>query len=229
MLIESFAAGPWQTNCYVVAPSAHSECIIIDPGMGAASGVREAVERHNLKPIAVMVTHGHIDHMWSVFPVASGYGIPALIHSADRPWLADPTPGLSAQTREALPTMLGTDEFFQDPDEVTELSDNMTLSIAGFDITVRHAPGHTAGSALFDFAGELPTVFTGDVVFAGAIGRTDLPSGSSAQMNASLRDVVLSLNDDKRIYPGHGPSSTMALERTTNQYLLRIAQGLSAT
>jgi len=229
MLIESFAAGPWQTNCYIVAPSANSECIIIDPGKDAAPGVRDALAAHNLLPVAVMVTHGHIDHMWSVFPIASGYHIPALIHSADRSWLADPTPGLSQQTREALPSMLGTDEFFADPQDVVELADQMRISLAGFDITIHHAPGHTAGSALFEFADVDPTVFTGDVVFAGAIGRTDLPSGSPEQMDASLRDVVLSLSDDKRIFPGHGPSSTIAIERLTNPYLVRIAQGLSAT
>ena len=84
MLIESFGAGPWLTNCYVLATGENSECIIIDPGLGAAPQIREIIEQKNLKPIATMLTHGHIDHMWSIFPVASGYGIPAFIHGDDR-------------------------------------------------------------------------------------------------------------------------------------------------
>ncbi len=233
MQIYSFTAGPWQTNCYIVAPSDGSECLIIDPGMKAASQVRDVVAEHKLKPVAVLVTHGHIDHMWSVFPVASGYGIPALIHGSDRHLLADPGFAISAETRAALPTMMGSEDVFAEPEDVREVTDNMSLAIAGFDITIRHAPGHTAGSVLFDFDGgnndSQRNIFTGDVLFAGAIGRTDLPSGSPEEMNASLRNVVLSLEDNSRILPGHGPSSFMNIERETNPYLLRIAQGLSAT
>lgn len=233
MQIYSFTAGPWQTNCYIVAPSDGSECLIIDPGMKAASQVRDFVAEHKLKPVAVLVTHGHIDHMWSVFPVASGYGIPALIHGSDRHLLADPGFAISAETRAALPTMMGSEDVFAEPEDVREVTDNMSLAIAGFDITIRHAPGHTAGSVLFDFDGSnndsQRNIFTGDVLFAGAIGRTDLPSGSPEEMNASLRNVVLSLEDNSRILPGHGPSSFMNIERETNPYLLRIAQGLSAT
>ena len=233
MQIYSFTAGPWQTNCYIVAPSDGSECLIIDPGMKAATQVREVVAEHKLKPIAVLVTHGHIDHMWSVFPVASGYGIPALIHGSDRHLLADPGIAISAETRAALPTMMGTEDVFAEPEDVQEVTDNMGISLAGFDITIRHAPGHTAGSVLFDFAGSdaqaQRNIFTGDVLFAGAIGRTDLPSGSAEEMNTSLRNVVLELEDNSRILPGHGPSSFMNIERETNPYLLRIAQGLSAT
>ena len=233
MQIYSFTAGPWQTNCYIVAPSDGSECLIIDPGMKAASQVREVVAEHNLKPVAVLLTHGHIDHMWSVFPVASGYGIPALVHGSDRHLLADPGQAISAETRAALPTMMDSEDVFAEPDEVREVVDNMNLSIAGFDITIRHAPGHTAGSVLFDFAGsqseDQRSIFTGDVLFAGAIGRTDLPGGSPEAMNDSLRNVVLGIGDNSRILPGHGPSSFMNIERETNPYLLRIAQGLSAT
>ena len=166
MQIYSFTAGPWQTNCYIVAPSDGSECLIIDPGMKAASQVREVVAEHNLKPVAVLLTHGHIDHMWSVFPVASGYGIPALVHGSDRHLLADPGQAISAETRAALPTMMDSEDVFAEPDEVREVVDNMNLSIAGFDITIRHAPGHTAGSVLFDFAGSQSeaqrSIFTGD-------------------------------------------------------------------
>ena len=189
MQIYSFSAGPWQTNCYIVSPSDGSECLIIDPGMKAAAQVREVVAEHHLKPVAVLVTHGHIDNMWSVFPVASGYGIPALVHPSDRALLSDPGLAISPETRTALPSMMDVGEVFAEPDDVREVTDNMTIDIAGFDITIRHAPGHTAGSVLYDFAASSGSdhrnVFTGDVLFAGAIGRTDLPSGSPSEMDES--------------------------------------------
>ena len=228
MQIHSFTAGPWQTNCYILSNGPSSECLIIDPGMKAASAVRDVVRDHHLKPVAVLVTHGHIDHMWSVFPVASGYGIPALVHGADRELLANPGLALSNETRLALPTMMDTDDVFADPEEVIEVTHHMNLEIAGFNMTIHHAPGHTHGSVMFDLSGEQESIFTGDVLFAGAIGRTDLPTGSPDAMNQSLKDVVLNLDDAAKIYPGHGPSSFMHVEKANNPYLLRAAQGLPA-
>lgn len=228
MLIRSFAAGPWQTNCYVVAPGPGAECVIVDPGMGASSGIAAVVADQKLKPVAVLVTHGHADHMWSVFPVASGYGIPALVHPTDRPLLADPGLAMSRETAAALPAMLGPGERFAEPDDVREVVDGMRVELAGITAVVRHAPGHTAGSVLFDMDGDTRTVLTGDVLFAGAIGRTDLPTGSPADMDDSLRRVILPLPDDALILPGHGQATRMDTERATNPYLLRVAQGLSA-
>lgn len=232
MLINSFPAGPWQTNCYVIAPTSHSECIIIDPGQHAASGISDLIRENHLKPVAVLLTHGHLDHMWSVLPVADGYDIPAFIHGDDRHLLSDPFSGMSLQTQAMLPELLGKDDIFADPSEVIEVVGEQTISIAAMSVRVLHAPGHTQGSVMFDVTdpGEQSAnnVFTGDVLFAGAIGRTDLPGGSPDAMNASLRDVVLPISDDSFLYPGHGPSSTMSRERVTNEYLLRIARGLSA-
>lgn len=229
MRIDSFAAGPWQTNCYVLSSGPRSECVIVDPGLGAAPGVRDIVDEHHLRPVAVLVTHGHADHMWSVFPVASGYGIPALIHGADRFLLADPAQAMSPETAAALPSMLGPGETFAEPEDVREVASGMMLDIAGMMFTIHHAPGHTAGSVMFGTAGDEPTVLSGDVLFAGAIGRTDLPTGSPTQMDESLRTVVLPLPDETLVLPGHGASTRMAIERATNPYLLRIAQGLTAS
>ncbi len=228
MLIKSFPAGPWQTNCYVIAPGPNSECLIIDPGRKAAAGIKELLKEHNLRPIAAMLTHGHIDHMWSIFPIANGYGIPAFVHGSDRYLINDPTQAMSIETQNSLISMMDSDDVFAEPDDLREIADNMTLELAGFDIKIRHAPGHTQGSVLFDFQHDRPQVFTGDVLFAGAIGRTDLPGGSPAQMDESLRDVVLKLDDAAMVYPGHGPASDMETERKTNQYLLRVASGQSA-
>lgn len=229
MLIKSFVAGPWQTNCYVVAPSNNSECVIIDPGQNALPGIKDLLAAYNLKPVAVLVTHGHLDHMWSVFPVASGYEIPAFIHGSDRYLLSDPGSGLSPQTRAMLPELIGTNDVFAEPSDVVEVADHLQVAIAGMNFTIRHTPGHTAGSVVFVHNDEVQTVFTGDTLFAGAIGRTDLPGSSPSDMNVSLRDVICTLPESARVYPGHGPASRMDIELSTNPYLLRINQGLSAT
>ena len=228
MLIESFGAGPWQTNCYVLATGENSECIIIDPGLGSAPQIREIIEEKHLKPIATMLTHGHIDHMWSIFPVATGSGIPAFIHGDDRFLLNDPGAGVSIETKNALMDMMSSEDVFAEPADTRELTDKMTLELAGLTFTVLHAPGHTQGSILFEFEGDRKQIFTGDVLFAGAIGRTDLPGSSPDDMDASLRDVVLQLPDSALVYPGHGPASDMATEKASNEYLLRVASGLSA-
>jgi len=227
LLIKSVPAGPWQTNCYVLASQNGSECLIIDPGPGAIPQIKDTLAENRLKPVAVLITHGHLDHTWSVFPVATGYEIPAIIHREDRFLLSHPLEGVSEQTKSAIPMLLDSADVFAEPSEVIEVSDSTQLEIAGMKFVVHHAPGHTAGSVLFDFGGR--HVFTGDVLFAGAIGRTDLPGGSADAMNSSLLNVIMPLPDEAMVYPGHGPSSTMRIERATNPYLHRIAQGLKAT
>lgn len=225
MLVAGFPAGPWGTNCYVLAPSRGSECVVVDPGKDAMAGVEEIVREQGLRPVAVVLTHGHIDHMWSVVPVASGYGIPAWIHPADRPMLADPAIGISGETRAALSQLTGGSMEFTEPDDVRELADGEVLAIAGLDLVVAHAPGHTAGSTTFGLAGDAerpPLLVSGDVLFAGSIGRTDLPGGSMAQMQESLRRVVLPLDDATVVLPGHGETTTIGQERRSNPYLLGL-------
>lgn len=213
----------------MVAPRANSECIIIDPGQNALSGIKEVLAENKLKPVAVLVTHGHLDHMWSVFPVASGYDIPAFIHGSDRHLLNDPGAGLSSQTRAMLPELIGKDDVFAEPSEVVEVRDQLDLNVAGMKFVVRHTPGHTAGSVIFVADNQDQSVFTGDTLFAGAIGRTDLPGSSPEDMNKTLREVIMNLPIDANIYPGHGPSSRMDIELRSNPYLARVSQGLSAT
>ena len=227
MLIESFPAGIWQTNCYVVASQRNAECIIIDPGFNCADQVAEIVGNNNLKPVATLLTHGHLDHMWSVVPVAKGYDIPAYVHASDKYLLADPLAGISAETVAMLSESL-VGVSFVEPSEVIEFNSRTKISIAGIDIDLVPAPGHTAGSTIFQIADDSQTVFTGDVLFAGAIGRTDLPGGSPDQMNETLRSVILPLPDVSRVLPGHGAESTMEIERVNNPFLRRVAQGLSA-
>ena len=225
MLIAGFPAGPWGTNCYVVATGPDAECLVIDPGKDAAPGVAEVVREHRLKPVSVLLTHGHIDHMWSVTPVAGTYDATAWIHPQDRHLLSDPLAGMSPETARML---LGTDVRFAEPDDVRELGDGDALRLAGLTLTVDHTPGHTQGSVTFrtPYDDDVPEVmFGGDLLFAGSIGRTDLPGGDHAQMLRTLATKVLPLDDRVVLLPGHGEQTTIGRERAVNPYLA----GLSST
>jgi glyoxylase-like metal-dependent hydrolase (beta-lactamase superfamily II) len=229
MLIAGFPAGPWATNCYVVATGPGAECLVVDPGKDAAAGVAHVVREHRLKPVSVLLTHGHIDHMWSVTPVAGCYDATAWIHPDDRHLLSDPLAGISPQTARML---LGTDAEFTEPDDVRELGDGARLELAGLDITVDHSPGHTQGSVTFrtPYDSDVPEVmFAGDLLFAGSIGRTDLPGGDPAQMTRSLAAKVLPLDDRIVVLPGHGEQTTIGRERASNPYLAALASASSTS
>lgn len=231
VLVAGFPAGPWGTNCYVAAQSAGQECVIVDPGKDSADGIADLVKEHRLKPIAVLLTHGHIDHMWSVVPVADGYGVPALVHGADRALLTDPAAGISADTREALSRMVGDTFTFVEPAEVIDLASVTEIDLAGISWRVDHAPGHTPGSVTFSRGRTNdmpPLMFSGDVLFAGSIGRTDLPGGDTDAMMKSLGRVMLPLDDDTVVLPGHGEQTTIGQERRSNPYLQSVASGVNA-
>jgi hydroxyacylglutathione hydrolase len=223
VLIAAFPAGPWGTNCYVAATGAGSECVVIDPGMDAAPGVAEVVREHKLKPVAVLLTHGHLDHMWSVTPVAGTYDATAWIHPLDRHLLTDPMAGLS---RESASMLLGGKYEFTEPDDVQELGDGRELELAGLRFVVDHTPGHTEGSVTFrtpyDAAEISEVMFSGDLLFAGSIGRTDLPGGDHPTMLRSLATKVLPLADDIVVLPGHGEQTSIGRERATNPFLLDL-------
>ncbi|QBR91384.1 MBL fold metallo-hydrolase [Nocardioides euryhalodurans] len=227
MFIAGFPAGPWGTNCYVVATGAGQECVVVDPGKDAAEGVAQVVREHGLKPVAVVATHGHLDHIWCVTPVSGAYDATAWIHSRDRHLLTDPLAGMSDDTRAMMPQLLGGAEHqWLEPDDVRTLDDASTLELAGVTFTVDHTPGHTEGSVTFrmPYDGEVSQVlFSGDLLFAGSIGRTDLPGGDHPTMLRSLRDKVLPLADDVVVLPGHGEQTSIGRERTTNPYLLELA------
>jgi hydroxyacylglutathione hydrolase len=221
VLIAGFPAGPWGTNCYVVATGPGAECVIVDPGMEATEGVAEVVRQHRLKPVSVLVTHGHLDHMWCVAPVAGTYDATAWVHPADRHLLSDPMAGMSPETARML---LGTDYSWAEPDDVRELGDLQELELAGIRFVVDHTPGHTEGSVTFrsPYAGAedvSEVMFSGDLLFAGSIGRTDLPGGDHATMLRSLATKVLPLADDVVVLPGHGEQTSIGQERATNPYL----------
>jgi glyoxylase-like metal-dependent hydrolase (beta-lactamase superfamily II) len=217
VLIAGFPAGSFAANCYLVASGPGAECLIIDPGQDAEAGIADIVERYRLQPVAVLLTHGHIDHVWSVAPVCGARDIPAYIHPADRALLSDPA--------LALPLRAGQQLFggitFTEPDDVVELADGMTLDLAGITLTVDHAPGHTPGSLTFRLpdVAEPDTLFSGDLLFAGSIGRVDLPGGDYDTILASLARVCLPLPDQTVVLSGHGPQTTIGAERAANPFL----------
>ena len=179
--------------------------------------ISERLERHNLKPIATILTHGHIDHTFSVKPLDEKYGLATYIHPKDRRFLENPA-GILTPGGPALPILeeMGATSF-SEPGEVRELVDGLEISIAGFNLQVRHTPGHTPGSTVFIVENEY--LISGDVLFENSIGRTDLLLGSSAAMKKSLRNVILGLNDDLIVLPGHGKETTIGRERKNNEYL----------
>ncbi|GIF90976.1 hydrolase [Catellatospora chokoriensis] len=217
VLVVGFPAQAFGTNCYVVASAPGEQCVVIDPGIGVMDHLDAVLAEHRLRPAAVVLTHGHLDHTFSVTPVCGARGITAWIHPADRELLADPAKALSVD----LSAMFGGRLPYAEPDDVAELTDGAVLSLAGLEITVDHAPGHTGGSVMFRMPGREgePLCFTGDVLFRDGIGRTDLPGGSMARMTESLRDKVLTLADETVVLPGHGPSTTIGRERARNPFL----------
>ncbi|SEO38798.1 MBL fold metallo-hydrolase [Actinacidiphila rubida] len=229
MLIAGFPAGAWGTNCYVVAPAAGEECVIIDPGHLATQGVEDTLAKHRLKPVAVVLTHGHIDHVASVVPVCGAHDVPAWIHPEDRYMLGDPEKALG----RAFGAQLLGELTVGEPDDLRELTDGAELRLAGLEFTVAHAPGHTRGSVTFRLPvapGDSipPVLFSGDLLFAGSVGRTDLPGGSTAELIESLARVCLPLDDSTVVLSGHGPQTTIGRERAANPYLGEAAGAAGA-
>ncbi|MDQ2837037.1 MAG: MBL fold metallo-hydrolase [Actinomycetota bacterium] len=219
MLIEGFPAKLLGTNCFVVAAGPGEQCIVIDPGYGVVGELDEIIAEHRLHPVAVMLTHGHLDHTFSVLPVCQARDVPAYIHPADRFALTDPWTTLGQPV--GSPIFGASGLTFAEPDDVRPLSDGGRIEIAGLGFTVHHTPGHTAGSVVLglEVDEQAGVLFAGDTLFAGSIGRTDLPGGSMAAMRTSLRTVIVPMPDEVMVCPGHGPQTTIGRERATNPYL----------
>ncbi|MFV0452060.1 MAG: MBL fold metallo-hydrolase [Propioniciclava sp.] len=222
MFLTSFPTGPLQANCYLYSAD-DVRGVVIDPGVNAAEPVARLLAEHGLDLAAVLLTHGHPDHVGAAADVADAHGVPAYLHEADQ-WMLDPAT-LPAWAQEIA------DRFevnHTEPEDLRLLSGGEQVRFGTLTFSTVPAPGHSAGSMLWRTplaqplaqAPELTElVFTGDVIFAGAIGRTDLPGGDPAVMAATLDQVVRSLPDGAALLPGHGPETTMARERATNPFL----------
>lgn len=232
------------TNCYVMALGPGQECLVVDPGFDVLDRLGPFLDEQRLRPAAVLLTHGHADHVWSVTPVcrprgagsSSGDSVAAVIHAEDAYRLGNPLDQLDDGVAAMLQQRFGDAATWQAPDRVSLLEGaSVSLSVAGIDLTALHAPGHTEGSVVFTLdavpdeasslsaEGATSTVLAGDVLFAGSIGRTDLPGGDGAAMDRSLREVVLPMPDDRLVLPGHGPATSIGRERATNPFLLALA------
>lgn len=214
MFVAGLTADVFATNCYVLAVAGDGPCVVVDPGFGVVDPLRELVAERHLQPAAVLLTHGHVDHTADASAVCDEWDIPAYIHSADRGQLADPATGIPTDLR----ALFGEDFMWREPQRVLTYPQR-TLQIAGLDLEVIPAPGHTRGSILLLCVDDHPICCAGDVLFAGSIGRTDLPGGDLGEMRQTLRDTILSLDDATAVLPGHGPATTIGRERRGNPYL----------
>lgn len=232
VLIQGFPAGPWGTNCWVIAPAAGEDAIVIDPGFAAESALRDVLREHRLRAVAVVLTHGHMDHVWSVVPVCDEYAAPAYIHPDDAERLSDPNAFMSVAMREAILASTGGELTTAEPADVRSMEDGRLVSLAGLDLTPLHTPGHTPGSVVFSVA---PTgdpaehLISGDVLFNNGIGRTDLVGGDSVAMAHSLARLMTTFADNMLVFPGHGEVTTIGDERRRSGYLrAALAEGLDA-
>jgi hydroxyacylglutathione hydrolase len=220
VLIKGFPAGVLQCNCYVLAPHEGADAIIVDPGQRAMGPLRRILDEHRLTPAAVLLTHGHIDHMWSAQKVSDTYGCPTYIHPEDRCMLTDPIKGFGPRLAQ-----MAFGALFREPRQVVELDrDGDKIELGGLTVAVDHTPGHTRGSVVFRMGdGPSELAFTGDTLFKQSIGRTDLEGGSGRDLLTSIVTKLLVLDDDTVVLPGHGPKSTIGAERRTNPFI----EGLS--
>ena len=224
MLVAGFPAGSFQTNCYVVAAGPGEPCLVVDPGMDAVEPLEAVLTEHRVTPVAALLTHGHLDHTFSVVPVCDGHDVPAFIHPADRVLLADPLRAMSPE----MGRLFG-DLVMREPREVRTLADGAAVELAGLALRVDHTPGHTPGSVVFSTRTDADEeiILAGDTLFAGSIGRTDLPGGDPEQMMRSLRDKLMTRDDGTYVLPGHGPATTIGRERASNPFVadLTAARG----
>ncbi len=205
MFLDVFSDNPFETNCWLVSADGTDEAVVVDPGF-SPDRVHALLRDAGRRPVAVLATHGHFDHIGSAGAFC-GDEIPLYIHERDEPALTDPGAWGSGFPTPPVPVK-----------DVRTVVDGDVLEFAGFRLEVVHTPGHTPGHVCYRTDGLL---FSGDLVFRGAIGRSDFPNSSPRDMQESLRRF-LTLDDALPVYPGHGPDTTVGDERRTNPFLLSL-------
>ena len=219
--VEGYVLGMWQANCFILGDRELGSAVVVDPGQDATDTVVERLDAHGVRCEAILLTHGHLDHLWSAPELADKLDAPVFLHGDDRYLWDEPGAAFGNIPPGALKAQFGLD--WQPPNERLEtLRDGMTLSFAGMQLQTRHTPGHTPGSSVFlltDTGEDDPLLLSGDLIFAGSVGRTDFPRGSLEQQNESIKRVVLPLADETVILSGHGPETTVGEERRTNPFV----------
>ncbi|MGE7543920.1 MBL fold metallo-hydrolase [Sporosarcina newyorkensis] len=208
MKIHIHPLGPIQTNCYVIEDE-EKNCLVLDPGEEGEALLSE-LQKLSLKPVAIMLTHAHFDHIGAIETIRSAYDIPVYVHEAEKDWLGNPQ-------------LNGSGKYPMFPDVICKpadilLKDEKNLQVGPFTMEVRHTPGHSPGSVSYVFADE-GFAIVGDTLFRGSIGRTDLPGGHTETLLSSIHNELLSLDEELMIYPGHGPATTPGIEQDQNPFL----------
>lgn len=214
MILTSAELWAAATNCYVMAPEPGGPAVIVDAPPDVDAIVR-LLTAHDLVPVALLVTHGHVDHAGGAAGVTRRTGVSAYLHPDDDYLVSDPATQVRSIFGFVPP---GIDEFAP-PEHYVDLTHGQRLNLAGFEFEVRHTPGHTLGHCVFVVEDE-GLVFSGDQLFAGSIGRSDLPGGDFRTLMESMRTQVMTLPDHMRVLPGHGPETTIGRERVANPFIL---------
>lgn len=230
LLVDRVIAPYYQTNCWIIAPSVGSECILVDPGIAIPSlspAIQEVLERHSLRVGGVLITHGHLDHTFSLISKIKDYvGVDCFIHEDDRDLLTFPERAMGPQSHALvaeLKTASVITEGFQEPDSTYAIKDGEKINVGEMSAVFHHAPGHTPGSVVVVINQEI--VVSGDVLFKGSIGRTDLPRGSLSDMERTLREKIATLPTELRVLTGHGEETTIGEELRTNRFLKAAQEG----
>ena len=208
MIHEVLPVGWLQCNCSIVGDESSGEAVVIDPG-DEIERVEEILTRHNLKVKYIIVTHAHIDHIGGLEKLKRATGAAAMMHEADFPMYRD-LGGLASLLGVPPPGVVDVDQFLKEGDK---------LRWGAMALEVLHTPGHSPGSLSLHLPGQHGRIFSGDTLFSGSIGRTDLWGGSYRQILKSIRDSLLPFPDETPVYPGHGPATTIGEERSDNPFL----------
>lgn len=204
--VEQYVVGPVQTNCYFAIQEETKEVLILDPG-ASAKRLAEIIKEEELKPVAILLTHGHFDHAGAAEELAKLFQIEIYAHEKEKETLENPELNLSGWDGEQV--VYHADHFLKDEQEI---------DLAGFHIRVFHTPGHTVGGACYYFSYQ-NVLFSGDTLFAQSVGRTDFPKGSSSQIIRSIQEKLMPLPDETTVYTGHSEITTIGTERMYNPYL----------
>lgn len=205
MRVRRLTLGPFQSNCFLVATASGKECLVIDPG-DEAGVIADALAEGSSEPVAILLTHAHLDHIGAIAGLKRRFDVPVYLHPDDRPLYeqAEAQAAAFGLAVEPLPP----------PDQ--HLAHGQELRLADLTFEVRHAPGHSPGGVVFVGEGH---AFVGDCVFAGSIGRTDLPGGDMTTLLRSINEQILTLPEGTVLYTGHGPETTVGREASANPFL----------